>query len=194
MGSQPTRPREPQLAAWFDEIAQLRRQVRLTLEGLTPRQKRWRPAPEQWAIVECLDHLVVTARAAAPHLQAAIDRAVAAGMKGAGPFKLGLLGGWFTRMVGPAFKRPATHPAIFGPRASLDPAVVEQEFDETGAEIQHLIGRCDGLPLHRIRARSAATPLLRINLAAWIASTIAHEKRHLSQVKRIIKNPAFPPL
>ncbi|MCH8569386.1 MAG: hypothetical protein LAT67_14010 [Balneolales bacterium] len=54
-----------------------------------------------------------------------------------------------------------------------------------------LIQRSKGLPLDRIRVRSAFTPLLRFSAAVWLQAMPRHQLRHLQQMKRIRENPGF---
>ena len=187
------RPGDPQLAQWHDEVDAIRLEARSALAGLSDSQLAWRPAPGKWSILECLDHLIVTARAAAVHLKPAIAKARADGKTGAGPFGFGLLGGWFVGVVGPNPRRPMTGPAVFAPRSDLDSTRVLPDVETCQEEIQALFLAADGLDLGRIRARSAASGLIRNNLAAWFAGTVAHERRHLQQIARIKAHEGFPP-
>lgn len=186
------RPQDPQLAGWYDDIDTIRNDARAALANLQPNQLAWRPAPGKWSILEVLDHLIVTAREAGRYQRAAIDEARTAGRTGQGPFRFGPLGGWFVRATGPNPKRPMPGPAVFAPGADLDPARTIASFETTQDQLQALFVAADGLDLGRIRARSAATALMRFNLATWFASTVGHERRHLQQIAGIRAHAQFP--
>lgn len=186
----PVRPESPPLAAWWDELEQIRLDVRELTAGLAPDQWAWRPAPGKWSIAECIDHLSVTGTAAGRYQRDALEANRA--RTGHGPFSLGIFGRWMVRMVGPNPKRPMPGPAVFAPRSDLVPATVLADFEATQDLLQGLVADSEGVDLGAIRARSAASTLIRINLAAWFTANIAHEHRHLQQIRGLLAHPAFP--
>jgi hypothetical protein len=188
----PVRPQDPQLAGWYDDVAAIRLETRTLTDGLTADQLTWRPEPGRWSIVECLDHLTVTSSKGLTHQLPAANRARAAKKNGIGPFSFGWLGSWFVGQVGPDYRRPVKNPAVFTPRSNLDPDQVKAEFEGSLTDLERFLGAADGLDLGRIKARSAASPLLRLNLAAWFAAAVAHHRRHLHQIRRILDNASFP--
>lgn len=186
----PARPDTPHLAAWWDDLEQIRHDVRRRTAPLRPDQWAWRPGPGKWSIAECVDHLSVTGVAGARYQRQALE--ANRSRTGVGPFALGFVGAWFVRMVGPAPKRRITGPAVFAPRSALEPGRVLADFEATQDLLQQLLTDSHGLDLARIKARSAVSPLLRISLAAWFAASVAHEQRHLEQIEAIASHPDFP--
>jgi hypothetical protein len=181
------------IPVWRDQLAAQGREVATLLAGLAPNQLRWRPGPGRWSLAECLSHLAITARRGAAHWVPAIEAARARGLTGPGPFSLGWLGAKFVTYLGPNPKRPAPAPAIFAPPADIDPDTARSDFERTQDELRGILASAEGLDLSRVGARSAVTPLIRFNLAVWFAGTVAHQRRHLDQMKRIRNDPAFPP-
>jgi hypothetical protein len=184
-------PTDPELQAWIEDASRLADSIR-RLESLSTPQLRWRPAPGTWSITECVEHLTTTDRKAASFWRGPIARARAAGFSGRGPYPLGWLGGWWLKQVGPNPSRPVSAPAIFTPSSTADPATVLADFATHQRELIATIESLDGLNLVRIKARSAVTPLLRFNMAVWIASALAHQHRHLDQLARVRSHPDFP--
>lgn len=188
----PERPADPQLAGWYDALADLQREADELLGPLGQDALNWRPGPGRWSVGECVDHLAVTGSAIASYLGPALERARARGRTGAGPFEPGWLGRWWIAQVGPAPARRIRAPAVFAPSAGLRKPELAARFATMQRGLQRLVAGATGLDLRRIRARSAVTPLLRFNAATWFESTIAHERRHLDQARRVAADPALP--
>lgn len=185
-------PADPQLASWCEQLDLVTDQVHQLIQGLSNSQLQWRPAPTKWSIAECLEHLAITARKGASRWVPAIAAGRRAGQLAAGPFAFGWLGKWFIGLVGPNPKRPVPAPAVFAPPGSVDPAQASADFFQSQSELHAILGSADGLDLGRIKARSAAMALLRLNLATWFASTVAHQQRHLEQLRRVRNAAGFP--
>jgi len=54
------------------------------------------------------------------------------------------------------------------------------------------LGRANGLDLSRARVISPVSKWLRFSLGTLFAVIAAHERRHLSQARRIAAMPGFP--
>lgn len=186
-------PDDAELRGWSEAIEAAGRALHELFDPLSTAQRRWRPGPGRWSIMECIDHLAVTGAGLDRYLGPALDEARRRGLRGQGPYRLGWIGGWFARAMEPqATGRTISAPGAFTPAAEADPDEVMARFDATQAALQRLLAAAQGLDLSRIKARSAASPLLRINAAAWFAATAAHERRHLAQARRVRENASFP--
>lgn len=182
-----------ELRGWSEAIEAAGRALHELFDPLSTAQRRWRPGPGRWSIVECIDHLAVTGAELDRYLGPELERARQRDLRGGGPYRLGWVGGWFTRAMEPkATARRFQAPGVFAPAAESDPNQVMARFDAAQAAIQRLLATAQGLDLSRIRARSAASPLFRINAAAWFAATAAHERRHLAQARRVRDDASFP--
>jgi hypothetical protein len=189
----PQRPKDPQLAGWFDQCDELLTEVRQLVAPLSDAQVNWRSEPGRWSIGECIDHLTASGGASGHFMGVAVDQARAAGRTGRGPFSYGWLGRWFVKQLDPASPKKMKIPVeSFRPRSGLSQAKVADEFEGGQLNLQRLMEAADGLDLGRVKARSAASAMLKLNLAAWFAATIAHEKRHILQAKRVLDSPGFP--
>ncbi|MEO8448358.1 MAG: DinB family protein [Gemmatimonadota bacterium] len=189
----PQRPKDPQLAGWFDQCDELLVDVRELLAPLTDAQVNWRAEAGRWSIGECIDHLTATAGASGHFMGVAVDQARAAGRLGRGPFSYGWLGRWFLKQLDPATGKKMKIPVeSFRPRSGLSCGRVAGEFEGGQVNFQRLLEAADGLDLGRVKARSAASSMLKLNLAAWFESTILHERRHILQAKQVLTSPGFP--
>jgi hypothetical protein len=61
-------------------------------------------------------------------------------------------------------------------------------------ELQAALESAEGLALDKIKAGSAAKGAgwLQLNVAAWFAATLAHERRHVAQARRVMQAAGFP--
>lgn len=133
----------------------------------------------------CLDHLNVAGSKLLPLIDEAIDRARKRELFSLGPFNYGLLGNRFIRSQEPPVKRrmKTFKQYLLPPDRSLPE--VESTFLDLQDQIIDRIRAANGLDLSRIKIGSPVNRLIRFNLAAWFAATVAHERRHLWQARRI---------
>ena len=187
-------PVRTQVTEWLNQLFLVDRDVRLQLERLSEEQFQWRPGPGKWSVGECLNHLAITTGLVVPNLRAALDRGRVEGIKGEPPFQYGWLGGWFVRAMETPGKRGMRAPGNFVPPAGLPKSAVLGRFAAVQQEFKDVIESAPGLALDQLKAPSAArgSGWIKLNVAAWIAATLAHERRHVAQVERVIKAPGFP--
>jgi hypothetical protein len=162
------------------------------IDGLTEAQFNWHPAPGQWSIAECLDHLAVTGREMAGAVRRSIDDARSRGLLGRGPFRHGMIGNMIVRSMEPPAKRKFKAPEIFRPRPGLPLDEVARGFFATQDEVMGLIREADGVNLARAKVASPVTKLLKLSLGQALALILTHERRHLWQAARVKNDPAFP--
>ncbi len=126
-------------------------------------------------------------------MRASVERAARRGWHGTGPFRLGLVGGWFARFLEPPPARRVKAPRIFRPPVEVGPDSVRQAYFERNGWLTRLALDAEGLDLQRARIVSPVSRFLRLNLAAAFAVLAAHERRHLWQVANVRRSPDFPP-
>jgi hypothetical protein len=182
-----------------EELEDRRRQLeavntdaRDLIAGLTDAQFNWRPAPDQWSIAECLDHLTVTNRELIRPLGAGIMDARAKGWLGRGPFRHGWLIGKFIRSMEPPVKRRFKAPRIFKPRSAMPLEEVAREFFETQGEVLRLINEANGVNLARVKITSPVTSWVKYSLGQAFDLIATHERRHLWQAREVKGHAAFP--
>ncbi|MBM3739131.1 MAG: DinB family protein [Acidobacteria bacterium] len=192
----PRRPNDRPLNA---ELERLLYQEKVILQeaeglywGLSDEQMNWAPAPGQWSMAQCLDHLNLTNRKMADGIEASMKSGRAAGLLSDGPFTYGFLARWFHRSLQPPVKRKFKAPPPFVPAPQKRMADILPEWDRTHERITSLIRDCNGLDLARIKVASPASRLLKYSLgiAFWIQT--AHDRRHLWQMRQIRNHPEFP--
>ena len=68
-----------------------------------------------------------------------------------------------------------------------------QRFWAGQRALRDILDAAHGLALDRIEARSTAEGAseFKLNVAAWIAATLAHQRRHLAQARRVTETAGF---
>lgn len=193
-----TSPTRTQVDDWLDQLFRIEQDVRLELEPLSEAQFAWQPGPGRWSIGECLDHLAITGSLALGNMRPTLDHGRVEGVTGQGPFKYGLLGGWFVRMMEPIppGKRGMKSPPNFVPPPTerAPKSAVLGKFYAMSEELRQALESANGLALDKLKSPSSAKGAgwLRLNLAAWFAATLAHGRRHVAQARRVREVPGFP--
>ena len=185
---------EPQLTRWRDELHAVEQEVRLDLSKLSPEQFNWRPAEGKWSVAECIDHLALVTGLMLEQAKPVLEKARAAGMTGQGPYRYRMMGGWFVKMMEQPGKRPMPSPRNFAPGSNLAQAEVLARYQAVMRDFAETMAISYTLPLDKLKARSAAERggWLKLNIAAWYAASLAHNRRHLAQARRVMDAPGFP--
>lgn len=157
--------------------------ARKLLDGLTPEQGIWRPAPAAWSIAHCLDHLATAHRVYLSAMEPAAASARARGSRRRRPAVPGLIGGWFVRSldapVKPRFKMKA--PAKIVPRES--PALVEAatDFFSSQEQARAFLRKYAEIDLAGVHFPNPFIPGVRFSLATGLHVIAAHDRRHVWQ-------------
>lgn len=187
-------PTETQLSRWLDELHQVEQEVRLDLSRLSGEQFNWWPAEGKWSVAECIDHLALVTGLMLQKAKPVLEKARQAGRSGQGPYRYSMMGGWFVKMMEQPGKRPMYSPKNFAPGSNLQQAEVLGRYRSVMKDFAEMMESSYDLPLDQLKAGSAAEGAgwLKFNLAAWFAATLAHNRRHVAQAKRVLETPGFP--
>lgn len=188
-------PESPVIVAWLEQLDRIEADARHLSDSLSDAQFAWRPGVGRWSVGECLDHLAITTGLTLGSIRPALERGRVESITGAPPFKYGVLGGWFVRVMEKPGKRGIPAPQNFVPPSGVPKPQVMAAFFAAQQKLRNSITAAEGLALDRIKAPSSAknSGWVRLNLAAWFASTLAHERRHLAQARAVVGQPGFPP-
>jgi hypothetical protein len=184
----------PDLSAYRRQLAEITSQASRLVDGLREDQLRFRPQPDAWSIIECIDHLTTVARLYLGRLDGVITRARKVGRLSDGPYRHGWLGDFMVRSMEPPVKRRFKAPAAFRPSAKIasPPAIVSQFF-EVHEGLGERIDKANGLDLGRVKIASPASGLIRLSLGQCFALLLAHDRRHLWQANNVRSAANFPP-
>lgn len=167
--------------------------ARAVAGDLTEAQLNWKPAPDQWSVAQCLEHLAVATRGFDPYFAAALERAKRKPPVVIAPiYKPTKMGSWLARHVAPESPRKLRAPKRFRPAdASAIQGALEMFLDEQQKFID-FVRQCHGIDYNKTRIRSPVTPLVRYSLADAFVITVVHAQRHLAQARRVRELPEFP--
>jgi hypothetical protein len=181
----------PELERFRTELAEVRREGAELLDDLTPEQLGWKPAPTAWSAGQVAEHLRTSSALYVPGMTRAIETARARGWAPDG-YRPSLMGGWLIRSMSSPKRMPS--PKVFRPTAGVhaewaaEVAAYHAMTDRLGS----LIDAAEGVSLTRARLSSPVTGLLRMNLGDAIALWLAHDRRHLGQIRRLREHAQFP--
>ncbi|MDX1577347.1 MAG: DinB family protein, partial [Gemmatimonadota bacterium] len=128
---------------------------------------------------EHIAHLTLTDRPYFPPIRAALDGERASGRSAEGPFKGGMLGNWFARMLEPPPRRRLKTAKKLEPPRELRREEVSADFVACRDELLALMRAADGLDLDRARLRSPFLALLKMPVSSAFAVLLAHGRRHI---------------
>lgn len=178
-----------QIDEWVAELDEIEVRVRRDFASRTEAQLNLRPGEGRWSAGECLDHLAITTTLMLEQVRPALAQAKAAGTRGGtGPYRYGMIGGWFVNLMEKPGKRPVPAPKNFVPSSGLARDVVLNKFAGAMGELREALESGRGVALDRVKARSSASggAWIRLNVAAWFGSSLAHCRRHLGQAQRAL--------
>jgi len=168
----------------FDAIE---RDARALLKGLTEAQGAWRPAPEEWSIAHCFDHLATANRVYLRAMEPPAERALQQGRLRRGPAVPGLIGVWFVRSleppVKPRFKMKA--PKKIVPRPSPPPYDAVAQFFASQVEVRAFLRKYFNIDLAGVPFPNPFIRGVRFSLATGLHVIAAHERRHLWQARNV---------
>ena len=175
-----------QLAVVKEEMLHTRERARRLCQDISAGRWSTRPAPDQWAIGECLTHLNITSERFIPLLDDAIRDGRARKIERGGPYGKGLIGWALAKFLEPPYKMKTQTPSSFLPvRVDSMPETLER-FDYLQQELQQRIDRAAGLAVDKIKLVSPFDGRVKYNLYATFCIITAHQRRHLWQAEQVL--------
>jgi len=184
----------PDLARFGRELDAVHRDAAELLHGLSDAQLAWHPAAGGWSVGEVACHLRTVNSLYLGAIDLSISEARARGYTGFGGYKPGLLGGFMAKLLEPPVKRRFKSPAVFRPAddEGHDWRAEVGGYLATHQDVEERLHRAGGISLARARVVSPASRLVRVNLGDAFALILAHERRHLTQLRALRADPALP--
>lgn len=183
---------DPELQDGARQLEDLLADAESLVQDLDDEAFRWRPAPGQWSISECLEHLSSTVESYAPRIEACIREGRQKGRLGVSKPKRGWIIGWLIKSMEPPVKRKFKAPPSFQPGEPVSKAEAYPRFVRLHRELAESMADADGLDLAKNRMASPVTSLLRMNLGEAFTLQLAHGRRHLWQARRVREQAGFP--
>lgn len=146
------------------------------------------PAPGQWSVAQCLEHLNFYGQHYLPAIDSAIRTAKQQGSQPDKMFRPGLLGAYFTELMLPQqdgrLKKKMASPKNARPSVAPDPTKMLAKFIEQQERLLQLLEAARAVNLNKIRVPTSLSPLIRLKLGDTFGFLIAHLERHVLQAER----------
>jgi len=180
-----------QIEALIVEAERQTEEILQLAASLEPDAFLWRPTPDKWSVGEHIEHISLTNR---PYL-AAIDESVRAareaGLTGAGPFRGGPIGRWFTRLLEPPPRRRMPTTSSLKPPPDLNRDQVLGELQSVQEATVASLRTADGVDLRRANIRSPFMKLLKLPVIQAFEVMFAHTRRHVWLMREVLESPDF---
>lgn len=158
--------------------------------GLTVEQLNWQPAPGEWSIGQCLEHLCIGTESYLPPIFAALANQSVSPVQEITP-------GWFARWFIRSYIEPSpktkrgSAPKKIVPNARVDLSVLDR-FLRGNRETRELMRKSEPYDVNRIRFVNPFVSIIRFTVGTGFQVLTGHERRHLLQAERVKQSPAFP--
>jgi hypothetical protein len=188
MGDNPT---NGDLNGLIEELKAVSSDTQKTFGALSSAQLNWKPAPEEWSVAQCFDHLIVTNRRFFPLLeQAARGEYAGSFWERVSPFS-----GLFGRIVVGTLKNPGRKfkapPTIQPSKSDIDAAVLANFVEHQGELIEHMRA-VEGVNLKGLKVTSPIAAFMTYSMFDALRIVVAHEQRHFAQARRVLEREGFP--
>lgn len=176
----------PEIAEHLVQLQEARARGERLLDQLDDQSVNWRPAPDQWSVAQCLDHLNITAEKYLGTMTDVVAEAKRQGPHGAAPGKRRLLARFFIWSLEPPSRLKAKAPQPFAPGQEFQIDDMRQAHAQARDRLQELIEAADGVALDQVKVVSPVTDKIHFRVGEAFAVILAHERRHLAQAERVL--------
>jgi hypothetical protein len=155
---------------------------------LTEEQLRWKPGPDRWSIVECLQHLNLAERYYIRNMQHKVEKL---GLIQTTPTDQTLQSDWVGKAmlyaVNPEVKIKLPAPGIVRPRSAADlvPTEVMAQFLELQNLLRTLLDKAVFLDWNQDKVMTLFGNWLKMRVGDAFLMLVAHTERHMKQAMRV---------
>jgi hypothetical protein len=186
----------PELENIRSRIIASRATAESVVEGLSDEDFDRRPAPGEWSVCECIDHLNVVGTKLCDAFDAGLERAHREGLFARGEYRYGFFERWFARAASavapPRHRRVRTFP-VYAPRGGQSVANVLADYLTLQDNLVERVEAANGIDLARLKIRSPATRWVRMSIGQWLQLVAGPQERHLDQAlrtrRRVLSGP-----
>ena len=156
--------------------------------ALSDEQLRWKPSPQSWSILECLQHLNLAERYYIRNIQHKVD---ALGLLQTQPndqrLESDFVGKIMLYVVDPQVKIKLPAPGMIRPRPAQDllPADVMAQFIDLQTLLHTLLNKAVYLDWNTGKVMTLFGNWLKLRLGDAFLMLVAHTERHINQAMRV---------
>jgi len=143
-----------------------------------------RPQPTSWSVAECFDHMAVTTRTFAPLMSAAIVSAPK--LTKDRTLRAGRVARLLVRTLEPPYRLRHKVLSCLVPQ-NRDFVSAWQSFLDSQEELSQVIRSALGIAIDQVRIESPACSRVSYSVYGALEILTAHQRRHLWQIERILK-------
>ncbi len=156
------------------------------VDELNEAQLLQQPASGGWSLAQVMEHLNVYCR----HYLPLIEQAIKRGSVKTVVYQSGWLGEYFTKLMQPlpdgTIAKKMQAPNNAKPIQTLDAAEVKREFVRHQHCLVNLLQEAHHANWQKVRIPTSLSKWIRLRLGDTLRFFVAHEYRHLLQMKRIV--------
>lgn len=174
------------------EAAAITQDVQATFGQLNAKQLNWKPDTTSWSVAQCLEHLI----AANHEMFVPFDEVLSEQKRMTRWERMPVLPGFFgkqmVKLVSPEGARKYKAPAQIQPAASALDAQIVGRFVAQQHELVDRLERLENFFVEKIIITSPFMKLITYSVLDACRLTVAHERRHLAQARRVTEMAGFP--
>jgi hypothetical protein len=166
---------------------------------LADAQLQWKPRPECWSIVECLQHLVLQLELYLPKIDQAVLKGKTFNITADGTaFRSGFLGKYLLSSIrikdDNSIQRFSKCPNKLRPESTIEGAasLVVENYFQYSAQLLNLLSVSKALHLEQIKVTLPLVPLFRLKLGDMLQYLVYHIERHIVQAQKVHCEVGFP--
>jgi hypothetical protein len=172
-----------QIARLIEQLQRVTREAESLAAGRDGADLAARLTPNSWSVAECLDHLTQTTRAFLPSLTDAVAAAPRLGTGRA--LRTGIFAALFIRNLEPPYRiRMKVLPQLMPKNHEFDPAW--RDFAKSQMQLSETIFSATGLAIDKVKIKSPVYARFSYNVYGAFRMLVAHESRHLWQIRQIL--------
>ena len=177
----------PLLERYLEQLRALRREAEALTADLDDARFAWQPGPGRWSVGEIVAHLNVAGRDYLDGFAHSVSEARRRGLRDRGDYRHSWIGRLLARSMEPPPRKKFKHPRPWTPRDPARSPGRETELATWRAlhgEVEERIREAAGVDLRRAKFVSPASKLVRMNAGDALWVLLAHERRHLWQLRK----------
>ena len=173
------------------ELQTISENARKTFGDLSPEQINWRPSETGWSVAQCFDHLIKSNVLFFDEL----DKIGSGNRKNSFLESFSPLSGFFGNFLIKSLQKDARKFKVptqkIAPPSDIDANIIEI-FTAHQAQLAEKIKRTENADWKKTKVTSPFFSLATYTLADGYTVIVEHEKRHLRQAERVLKEANFP--
>jgi uncharacterized damage-inducible protein DinB len=181
-----------ELSKLIDEAHAISAEAQTVFGHLSQEQLNWKPAPEEWSVAQCFDHLIVTNSGYFPLVKKIADGQYEPSFRERLPLLPRAFGSIVLNAVQPEAQRKFKAVPKFQPSSSAIQGDILARFTTHQEDLVKHMRMTEELDLRKIIITSPVMSLMTYSLWDAYKIMVAHERRHMAQAKRVMDTPGFP--